>query len=254
MAQDFRPYFQKYEQLMAEADKLFTSIQAQHPDCVMCRQGCSDCCYALFDLSLVEALYLNHHFHKNLPQDRKEQILAKADQADRSAYKHKYKAYKQHREGAPTEALLEDMARQRVRCPLLNERDECDLYDHRPLTCRLYGVPQAIEGQARTCSLSKFQPGVSYPSVHVDKIHRRLADLSMELVSALNTKYTRMADILVPPSMALLTVYDDEYLGIQKAGCESGCAGGCPSGGAPGSMSGGCDSGTRAGGGCGCQG
>lgn len=253
MASDFSPYFQKYEQLMAEADKLFASIQVQHPDCVTCRQGCSDCCFALFDLSLVEALYLNHYFHQSLPQDRKEQILAKADQADRLAYKLKYQAYKKHRDGTPTTTVLEDMARQRVRCPLLNERDECDLYDHRPLTCRLYGVPQVIEGQARTCSLSEFQPGVAYPTVQLDKIQRRLAELSTELVAGLNTKYTQMADVLVPPSMALLTVYDDEYLGIQNSGCESSCATGCAPGSAPGSISGGCDSSGCASGGCGCQ-
>lgn len=242
MSFDFSPHFAKYEKLMAEADKLFSAIQAQHPDCVTCKQGCSDCCYALFDLSLVEALYLNHHFHNTLPQELKDQILAKADQADRSAYKLKYQAYKSHRDGAPTEEVLEDMARKRVRCPLLNSRDECDLYDFRPLTCRLYGVPQNIEGQARTCSLSKFQPGVAYPAVHVDKIQRKLAELSMELVAGLNTKYVQMADILIPPSMALLTVYDEEYLGIQKPDCaQSACS------------SSGCESGSCASGGCGCQ-
>lgn len=242
MALDFSKYFQRYEQLVSEADKLFSSIQDRHPECVTCKQGCSDCCYALFDLSLVEALYVNHHFHRVLPKELKDEILTKADQADRTAYKLKYQAYKSHRDGAPTEEILAEMARRRVRCPLLNARDECDLYDYRPLTCRLYGVPQVIEGRSRTCALSNFQPGVAYPTVHMEKIQAKLAELSMELVSGLNTKYVRMADVLVPPSMALLTVYDEEYLGIQKSGCaQTGCS------------SQGCDPSGCADGGCGCQ-
>ncbi len=242
MALDFTPYFQKYEQLVAQVDRVFASIQSQHPECVTCKQGCSDCCHALFDLSLIEALYLNHRFHDDLSKELKDQVLVKADQADRAAYKLKYQAYKSHRDGSPAEAVLEDMARKRVRCPLLNDQDQCDMYAHRPLTCRLYGVPQAIEGKSRTCSLSKFKPGVPYPSVHADKIHRRLAELGMELVAGLNTKHVQMADVLVPLSMALLTVYDEEYLGVEKSGCgQSGCS------------SGGCDPGGCDDGGCGCR-
>jgi len=139
----------------------------------------------------------------------------------------KYQAHKRQRSGEDTDVILEDMARKRVRCPLLNAQDRCDLYAYRPITCRLYGIPQEVAGKARTCALSKFLPGTQYPTVHVDKIHRALAALSMDLVASLNTKYTQMADMLVPPSMALLTVYDDEYLGLQSpTGCSSG---GCSS-------------------------
>ncbi|WP_084031973.1 YkgJ family cysteine cluster protein [Desulfonatronum lacustre] len=240
MPSDFSPFFTKYEQLLKDVDKVFSTVKDQHPDCVTCTTGCSDCCHAVFDLPLIEALYLNHHFHGVLPKETKDQILTKADQADRTAYKLKFQAHKRQRSGEDTDAILEDMARERVRCPLLNSQDRCDLYAFRPITCRLYGIPQEVGGKARTCALSKFSPGAPYPTVHVDKIHRALAALSMELVASLNTKYNQMADMLVPPSMALLTVYDDEYLGLQKSsGCSSsGCSSsGCsPSG----SSTGGC--------------
>ncbi|TVQ99747.1 MAG: YkgJ family cysteine cluster protein [Desulfovibrionales bacterium] len=232
MPPDFSPFFSKYEKLLADVDKVFATVREQHPDCVTCASGCSDCCHALFDLPLIEALYLNHHFHANLPQESKDRILTKADQADRASYKLKFQAHRKHRSGEEPETILEDMAKQRVRCPLLNSQDRCDLYDHRPVTCRLYGIPQEVNTKARTCVLSKFTPGTPYPTVHVDKIHRKLAELSMELVASMNTKYKQMADILVPPSMALLTVYDDEYLGLQKGECaSSGCSSGaCSSG------------------------
>lgn len=238
MPPDFSPFFAKYEKLLADVDKVFETVKEQHPECVTCEQGCSDCCHAVFDLPLIEALYLNHHFHGVLPKETKAQILVKADQADRSSYKLKFQAYKNQREGVETEAILEDMAKKRVRCPLLNSQDRCDLYAFRPVTCRLYGIPQEINAKSRTCTLSKFEPGTPYPTVHIEKIHQKLAELSMELVASLNTKYTQMADILVPPSMALLTVYDDEYLGLQKSGCGSD---GCGSGGCGSSPDGSCD-------------
>ena len=225
MPPDFSPFFAKYEQLLADVDRVFETVKERHPDCVTCTTGCSDCCHALFDLPLIEALYLNHHFHGVLPEEAKERILAKADQADRAAYKLKFQAHKRHRSGEDTQVILEDMARKRVRCPLLNTQDRCDLYAFRPVTCRLYGIPQEVNSMARTCALSNFAPGTAYPTVHVDKIHQKLAELSMELVASLNTKYVQMADILVPPSMALLTVYDDEYLGLQQSGCSSGSCG-----------------------------
>lgn len=225
MPVNFSPFFTKYEHLLADMDKVFATVKDQHPECVTCVTGCSDCCHAVFDLPLIEALYVNHHFH-GMPRETRDQILAKADQADRAAYKLKFQAHKRHRAGEETDVILEDMARERVRCPLLNAQDRCDLYAYRPVTCRLYGIPQEVAGKARTCSLSRFSPGVSYPTVHVDKIHQKLAALSQELVASLNTRYTQMADMLVPPSMALLTVYDDEYLGLQKSsGCSSsGCS------------------------------
>ncbi|GAB6057479.1 YkgJ family cysteine cluster protein [Desulfonatronum parangueonense] len=253
MPPDFSPFFKKYEQLLQSVDKIFDTVKEKYPQCVICEQGCSDCCHAMFDLPLIEALYLNHHFHGVLPRETKTQILAKADQADRAAYKLKFQAYKSQREGVETDEILEDFARKRVRCPLLNSQDRCDLYQFRPITCRLYGIPQEINSKARTCTLSKFEPGVQYPAVQIEKIHQMLAALSLELVQSLSTKYPHMGDMLVPPSMALLTVYDDEYLGISKSGCGSGAcgSGGCDS---PSGGSCGCDSESKGSGSCGpCQ-
>ena len=36
-----------------------------------------------------------------------------------------------------------EIAATSVRCPLLDEENRCLLYDARPITCRLYGVPKA---------------------------------------------------------------------------------------------------------------
>ena len=45
-------------------------------------------------------------------------------------------------------------------------------------------------------------------------IQRKLFVISQELVLGIKTKYVKMAEMLVPVSMALITDYTPEYLGI----------------------------------------
>lgn len=212
---DFSPFFQKYEALVAMADSLFERIKKEYPDCVKCKTECSDCCYALFDLSLIEALYLNHHFQKQFSGPEKEQLLEKANRADRLVYKLKRDAFKQLQKGKSETEILEQMAQERIRCPLLNDRDLCDLYTHRPITCRLYGIPTSIGGQGHTCGISGFEPGRQYPTVNIDALQKQLYDISEALVREIRSRHVKMADILVPVSMALLTDYNEEYLGLE---------------------------------------
>jgi len=53
-----------------------------------------------------------------------------------------------------------------------------------------------------------------YPTVKLEKIHNKLYEISVELVREIKSKHIKLADVIVPLSMALLTIYDDEYLGI----------------------------------------
>ncbi len=217
---NLEPYFREYEALAAAADEVFRKVREQYADCVTCHTGCADCCYALFDLTLIEALYINRRFREHFPEKGCADLLEKANRADRKTYKLKREAYKDLRDGRRNEEqILRDMAAHKVRCPLLNDRDLCDLYDFRPITCRFYGIPTAINGRAHTCGLSRFKPGEPYPTVHLEKIQKRLYDLSARLVGDIGSRYPKLSELLVPLSMALLTRYDDAYLGI---GAESG--------------------------------
>jgi Fe-S-cluster containining protein len=171
----------------------------------------------VFDISLIEALYINHKFNQVFEEAEKSKLLEKANQADRIAYKLKKAAYKDLQAGKNEADILEAMAKERIRCPLLNENDQCGLYEYRPITCRFYGIPTAINGKGHTCGKSAFVKGEPYPTVNLDIVHKRLYEISQELTLAMKSKYTQMAEMLVPLSMALITVYDDEYLGIPTA-------------------------------------
>ena len=217
MIPELEHVFNKYEAFVKQLDDVFESVRQQHPDCVKCELECSDCCHALFDLSLVEALYINSHFLEEVVGERKLEIIADANKADRKVYQVKRKAFKAVDTGEKTEEqVLLEMAAQRVRCPLLNSNERCDLYAFRPVTCRLYGIPTAIGGQGHTCGLSAFEAGESYPTVNMDSVHAKLHELSTEIVDVLQSTHVKMGDVLMPLSMALLTVFDESYLGVKS--------------------------------------
>lgn len=214
MELNLTPYFEKYEALVGKADVAFERVKDAYAECVECKEKCADCCYALFDLTLIEALYLNHKFNEKYKSSEKVELLEKANRADRKIHKLKRKAYKDFEAGKSEADILTEMALERVRCPLLNEKELCDLYDDRPLTCRFYGIPTAIAGQGHTCGLSGFIEGEQYPTVNLDVVHNQLQQISAELIRDIKSKNVKLADLLVPLSMALISDYDDVYLGI----------------------------------------
>lgn len=213
---DLTPFFKKYEEILKTSEIAFERVKKEHPDCVKCKIECADCCHALFDLSLIEALYINHHFSKTFEGAQRDKLLERANRADRKIYQLKRKAHRELKRGRPEAEILNDMAKERVRCPLLNAKDRCELYAYRPTTCRLYGIPTSINGKGHTCGLSGFIAGRAYPTVNLDAVHKKLFDLSVELVQAIKSRYSKLGDMLVPLSMALLTEYNETYLGVCK--------------------------------------
>lgn len=209
--------FQEYEGLVKQVDDLFNRVKDEFPGEVKCSQGCGDCCNAVFDLSLVEAMYLNRAFLNNFNFGAaRSAILDAAEQADRQATRHKRDLFQKTKQGATDADIFNLAAQLRIRCPLLGADDSCQLYEYRPITCRLYGVPNSIEGKAHVCGLCAFEPGRPYPTVALDRIQDKLADLSRRLVQALDSRYGQLSTVYVPVSMALITKYDDNYLGVEK--------------------------------------
>ena len=212
---DFSPFFKKYEELVAMANTVFERVKKEYPECVTCKLECCDCCYALFDLSLIEGLYINYHFNKKFKGKERHRLIEKANRADRDAYRIKKKAYRDFKAGKKEDDILTDIAEKRIRCPLLNEQNRCDMYEYRPITCRLYGIPTTIGGSGHTCGKSGFVKGKQYPTVNLDILQKNLYKISAELVKEIKSSYVKMADMLVPLSTTLLTDYNEEYFGLK---------------------------------------
>ncbi|MFH1915463.1 MAG: YkgJ family cysteine cluster protein [Pseudomonadota bacterium] len=224
MALDFSEYFKRYEAIVAEVEGVFDKFETEMGDLVKCGKGCSDCCHALFDITLAEALFINHKFNELFSGLERSTVLNRADQADRQIHKLKRKVYKASQEGRPASEILLEVSRARVRCPLLSDDNLCVMYEHRPITCRLYGVPTSIAGEAHTCNLSGFKGGEKYPTVNMDIVLDRLITIGRDLQKGIGSRYKDLGEMLVPLSMALVTEYDEDYLGVRAPAKDTGSA------------------------------
>ena len=178
---DLEKHFVKYEAVVNMVDQVFNRVKKEFPKEVFCREKCSDCCYAIFDLTLIEALYLNHKFKEIFSGHEKAELIATADKTDRVLVKMKRDAYKKVKEGADQLEIVGRMSQERVRCPLLGENNLCLMYEFRPITCRVYGIPTSTAGASHICGRTNFVQGKAYPTLNMDKIYTQLQLLSAEL-------------------------------------------------------------------------
>ncbi len=152
--------------LFIAIDQAFEAVRQAHPEAITCGKGCADCCQAVFDVSLVEAVNLQGHLQR-LDSTVREEIAVAAHEA------------RQTWEQIMAAGL--DPAVARIRCPLLDGQGFCLCYEARPVNCRTYGIPTVIDGKGHVCGFSGFEPGKTYPTVNLASLQRILHNLSVQL-------------------------------------------------------------------------
>lgn len=133
---------QKHNDLVNYLDKWFQLIQDKYTDQMQCGCGCAQCCHGLFDISLPDAMRAAHAFGM-LPKEIKTSVTkASSEIQEKIAL-----------EGKELQApfFLDKLSPDRidelvgsvhdVGCPLLDVNDRCLIYEDRPISCRLEGVP-----------------------------------------------------------------------------------------------------------------
>jgi Fe-S-cluster containining protein len=188
------PLFRRYEALTTEADQAFSKMAREFRTSVKCRSKCSDCCHAVFGVFLIEAAYLRFHFGA-LERKIRRGALLRGEKAERELERLEERLKRDCGEDPDKVSFF--MARERVRCPLLNDQQECVLYAHRPLTCRVYGIPTSIRGRAHVCGQSGFGGGQSYPLFALDAAYRELYLLSTELIQVAGIGDLERASLLI---------------------------------------------------------
>jgi Fe-S-cluster containining protein len=196
--------FRKYELLVDKADAAFHSMEREQGSCVKCERHCSDCCHAVFGLFLIEAAYLKQQFHQ-LGREEIKAALLRCNKAEQGL-KRLEKMLQAHEDDPNMQAYT--MARERIRCPLLDENDDCILYPYRPITCRIYGIPTKIQGKARVCGKAEFRAGESYPIFDLDGIYRDLYMLSREVLNGGEKGDLDKASLLISVPKAISTPPD----------------------------------------------
>lgn len=132
----------RYGELLREVDAWFQRCLEQHPDLIACRNGCSECCRGLFDITLLDAFYLKRGFDR-LPKPLKTEIVG-------AAYRRLELLSRVNADFTEPwllnsipevewDALMPE--EDETPCLLLSENGGCLAYEYRPMTCRLNGIP-----------------------------------------------------------------------------------------------------------------
>jgi len=130
----------RYRQLLAAVDAWFLRCRELPGGEWECRSGCAACCRGLFDITLLDACLLREGFGQ-LPEVSRRQILHRARPMLQRLEK-RFPGIARDLLIPPDAAVTLPLAGEEATpCSLLDAAGRCLLYDHRPLTCRLYGFP-----------------------------------------------------------------------------------------------------------------
>ncbi len=176
---DFSYLFEPYDRLVERADKSFARMAGEYPDCIACKPGCADCCHAVFGLFLIEAVFLKNDFDR-LEEKEKAAALERGLAAEKEI-KTLERTLEAFKEDPRMSAYA--MAKTRIRCPLLGDDNRCVLYDYRPITCRIYGIPTMVQGVPRICGTTGFKKDQAYPIFNMDGVQKELFQLSRDLLT-----------------------------------------------------------------------
>ncbi|PID71619.1 MAG: hypothetical protein CSB34_06615 [Desulfobulbus propionicus] len=123
-ADDLEDYYTRYEQLLQKVDKLVA--EKSQTSCT----GEKTPCFSTFNLSLIEALYLNNKVNVTLSSAQRNQIIGQAVGAGDGIEQHSGLL-----EAPPPLPFYRD---ENADCPLRQD-DVCLLHQYRPINCRLAG-------------------------------------------------------------------------------------------------------------------
>ena len=163
-----------YREVLARADDWYRGVKDRHPDQVPCARGCRECCLGLFDVTLADRDLLREGMERADPAVRGDIRRRAADILDR--LRALYPDMGETLDGWDPDDV-DDLcdAIGDVECPVLGAEGECRLYEHRPLTCRLSGVPVVnVDGvaiQAEGCAKCLLTAGET-PRLDCDALRR----------------------------------------------------------------------------------
>ncbi len=135
-------------QLLAGIAEVMAEAERRSGDWVVCRPGCTQCCFGPFAITQLDALRLRDGLRALDAADpaRAERVRTRA-----AAY---VAAIASDYPGDPATGELRDEERlpesmDHVACPALDpDTGRCDVYEARPITCRTFGAATRVSEEA----------------------------------------------------------------------------------------------------------
>jgi Fe-S-cluster containining protein len=165
-----RDFLRKHKGLAWRLDEWFRALQAKHANRMKCRQGCAQCCYGLFDVSLPDAFWVAQAVAA-LSADIRSEVLERARIIQQKILREEPELRVPFFLHSLSEDKIDRLVEriQDTRCPFLDMHDCCLVYDDRPFACRLEGIPM-VDSQdglfGDWCELN-FKEGIP-PDVSID--------------------------------------------------------------------------------------
>ena len=140
---------EQYAEVCAGYEAEFARNRELHGERIQCRSGCDACCSQLFQITEIEAAVVSEGL-RSLESALRERIETRA------------RAYLPERARLVAEhGLIEGWGSlppegTRLACPAL-EDGACQIYEHRPLICRKFGIPlwnPDRPGRVHACELN----------------------------------------------------------------------------------------------------
>lgn len=135
-------YVDQYLQLLEQVDSWFSDCLRVCSATIACREGCSSCCRGLFDVTLLDAALLQRGFSR-LSTTVQIEVMGRVD-SRLQQLQQKWPEFNPPfiLNRLPHDQWLDMPENDLTPCPLLGNDGRCLVYEHRPLTCRLHGLPQ----------------------------------------------------------------------------------------------------------------
>jgi Fe-S-cluster containining protein len=147
----------KDQSLIQIVDAALADVTRRSGDWLVCRPGCTQCCIGVFPINQLDAVRLRHglvELEKRAP-DRAARVRERAQDAVRRL--------SPSFPGDPETGLLDEGEDAEARfaefaddepCPVLDpQTGMCELYESRPMTCRVFGPPVRSEDGLGVCEL-----------------------------------------------------------------------------------------------------
>ena len=169
--------------LFTTAEQWFDRGRAAVLDAIPCRRGCSRCCIGPFAITILDEQEMQHGL-ADLPAHQRDEIKARAStqiaQIEQTFPQLAMYPYLDQWPSSDVDALVAEFGD--LPCPALGEDGSCLVYAHRPLTCRMMGLPTEMEGLTfGACEIQTSVPVVRMPAVlHEDE--DRIADAEAVLI------------------------------------------------------------------------
>jgi Fe-S-cluster containining protein len=123
-----------YRDILDRADAHFSSVMQTQPQNLQCGAGCSLCCYGLFEIGSGDVPVIAEGLAALHPQRRAKIIRRAVTMMEATQHPNL-------RECAPEEKEAFFTRTESTACPNLGENGLCEMYEHRPLVCRTFGLP-----------------------------------------------------------------------------------------------------------------